>query len=35
MSVADGFGMLFYSTVCFTIGMIIVYVVIKDLNDNE
>jgi hypothetical protein len=32
MSVADGFGMFFYSMVCFTIGMIIVYYVIKDLK---
>jgi len=33
MSVADGFGMFFFGMGCFTIGMIIIYIVIKDLND--
>jgi len=32
MSVADGFGMFFYGMICFTIGMVIVYYVIKDLE---
>ena len=32
MSVADGFGMFFYGMGCFTIGMIIIYMVIKDLK---
>ena len=32
MSVADGLGMFFYSMGCFTIGMIIIYIVIKDLK---
>ena len=32
MSVAEGFGMFFYGIGCFTIGMIIVYIVIKDIK---
>jgi len=32
MSVADGFGMFFFGMGCFTIGMIIIYIVIKDLK---
>ena len=32
MSVANGFGMFFYGMSCFIIGMIIVYIIIKDLK---
>jgi len=32
MSVAHGFGMFFYGMSCFIIGMIIVYIIIKDLK---
>jgi hypothetical protein len=32
MTIEAGFGMFFYSMVCFTIGMTIVYYVIKDLK---
>ena len=32
MSVADGFGMFFYGMSCFIIGMIIVYIIVKDLK---
>jgi len=32
MTVGFGFGMFFYGMGCFTIGMIIVYIIIKDLK---
>ncbi len=32
MSVVNGFGMFFYGMSCFIIGMIIVYIIIKDLK---